>query len=106
MCYTNAPACEMLATHCVVCGRPLVDAESVECGVGPDCRANSGLETGIADATRTAANRLTHEAAVAAGGRVGSRDRARDLERAAAWLRQRVRGNIEAKKRRLLRDRS
>ncbi len=36
--YQNAPATTMLATHCAACGRPLLDAESVETGMGPDCR--------------------------------------------------------------------
>lgn len=40
--YENAPATRMLATHCVCCGRPLVDAVSVEAGVGPDCRKKYG----------------------------------------------------------------
>ena len=30
-----APACALVATHCCVCGRPLVDAESVRTGIGP-----------------------------------------------------------------------
>lgn len=34
--YENAPATKMLATNCVVCGRALVDAVSVEMGIGPD----------------------------------------------------------------------
>lgn len=38
MSYTDAPACKMLATHCAACRRPLLDATSVEVGMGPDCR--------------------------------------------------------------------
>jgi hypothetical protein len=38
MTYENAPAAAMVATHCAVCARPLVDALSVELGIGPDCR--------------------------------------------------------------------
>jgi len=37
MSYTDAAACKLLATHCVVCRRPLLDAVSVERGIGPDC---------------------------------------------------------------------
>lgn len=36
--YTNAPATGLLATHCALCGRSLLDAASVECGMGPTCR--------------------------------------------------------------------
>ena len=39
MSYVNAPATKMLATHCACCGRPLVDADSVDLGIGPDCRS-------------------------------------------------------------------
>lgn len=41
--YENAPATQMLATHCAICGRALVDAESVERGVGPDCAEKYGF---------------------------------------------------------------
>ena len=37
MSYENAPATKLIATHCACCGRPLVDAASVERGVGPEC---------------------------------------------------------------------
>jgi len=40
--YTNSPACILVATHCAACGKPLVDAISVECAVGPDCRRKHG----------------------------------------------------------------
>ncbi len=42
MSYETAPACELLATSCACCGRPLLDATSVETGVGPDCRKKYG----------------------------------------------------------------
>jgi hypothetical protein len=38
MSYENAPATKMLAVYCACCSRPLVDAVSVETGIGPDCR--------------------------------------------------------------------
>jgi hypothetical protein len=55
MSYENAPATKMLATHCCLCARPLVDAVSVEAGMGPDCRENSGYyaEGASADARST-----------------------------------------------------
>jgi hypothetical protein len=33
----------MIASNCACCGRPLVDAKSVECGVGPECRKRHGF---------------------------------------------------------------
>lgn len=44
MSYETAPATELLATHCACCARPLVDATSVETGVGPDCRRKHGFD--------------------------------------------------------------
>ena len=44
MSYETAPSTILLATHCVACNRPLRDAESVECGMGPDCRSKNGYE--------------------------------------------------------------
>jgi hypothetical protein len=45
MSYESAPATQMLATHCAVCARPLLDAKSVELGIGPDCRRKHGFST-------------------------------------------------------------
>lgn len=42
MSYENAPATKLVATHCAACARPLVDAVSVETGMGPDCRKKHG----------------------------------------------------------------
>ncbi len=41
--YVNAPATALVATHCCACGRPLLDARSVECGMGPTCREKHGF---------------------------------------------------------------
>lgn len=41
--YLHAPATELLATHCCLCDRALVDAESVERGLGPTCAAKAGV---------------------------------------------------------------
>lgn len=38
MCYTDSPAFALNPTHCSACGRPLVDATSVEFSIGPVCR--------------------------------------------------------------------
>ncbi len=37
MSYENAPATKMLATNCLICGRSLVDSQSIERGIGPEC---------------------------------------------------------------------
>ncbi len=61
--YENAPATKLLATHCAVCARPLVDAVSVEIGMGPDCREKYGYNEGDSSG-RPEANRLVHRVAV------------------------------------------
>lgn len=42
MSYETAPATELVATHCAACGKELVDAISVETGLGPTCRKRHG----------------------------------------------------------------
>jgi hypothetical protein len=42
--YENAPATKLLATHCACCSRVLLDAVSVETGVGPTCRKAHGYK--------------------------------------------------------------
>jgi hypothetical protein len=42
--YTNAPATKLVATACLICRRPLLDAKSVETGIGPVCRERSGFD--------------------------------------------------------------
>ena len=64
MSHEAAPAIALVATHCCLCGRALVDAESVECGVGPVCRRKYGYVDGP-DCNRTEANRLVYEIAAA-----------------------------------------
>lgn len=41
--YESAPATKLVATNCACCGRPLVDAVSVETGMGPHCRKKHGF---------------------------------------------------------------
>lgn len=43
--YADSPACKLVATNCAICARPLVDAKSVETGIGPECRRKHGVET-------------------------------------------------------------
>lgn len=43
MSYENAPATQALNTHCRRCKRPLLDATSVQLGIGPECRQKWGI---------------------------------------------------------------
>lgn len=61
--YENAPATKMLATRCIICSKPLVDAESVEAGMGPTCRERCGY-AGMAPGVRREANLIVHRIAV------------------------------------------
>jgi len=63
--YLNSPSTRLLATNCVCCGRALVDACSVELGIGPECRLGIFPE-GIDDCDRKIANEHVHAAAIAA----------------------------------------
>ena len=60
--YTKAPACSLLATHCACCGRALLDAISVESGIGPDCATNLGIDR-VPSTERSEANELIHRIA-------------------------------------------
>lgn len=88
--YENAPATKLLASHCVACGRPLVDAVSVETGMGPDCRERHGYEQEADEATRKEVNARVFELAL------WRRDpSAVDLERAVEDLKEiRARGFV------------
>jgi hypothetical protein len=60
--YEAAPATALVATHCALCGRPLVDAESVERGIGPVCADKYGAAAGPTE-NRATANQLIWEIA-------------------------------------------
>ena len=64
--YESAPATKLLATHCACCNRPLVDATSVEVGMGPVCRDKNGYDAVLAlpEDDRKAANKLIYEVAL------------------------------------------
>jgi hypothetical protein len=62
--YENATTTKLLCTHCVACGRALVDAVSVEMGIGPECRNHFNAD--ISEEVRTAANKLVFAASIAA----------------------------------------
>lgn len=63
MSYENAPATTLLATNCACCGRALVDAKSVEAGIGPDCREKYGVDVDVTEAAREEANRIIFQLA-------------------------------------------
>lgn len=63
MSYENAPATEMLATHCAACRRPLLDSVSVEIGMGPDCREKYGYHDTVPPEARSEANEIVHAVA-------------------------------------------
>lgn len=56
------------ATQCAVCRRPLVDAVSVELGIGPDCRKKHGFDIACDTYTRNEANMTVHQIAMGAEG--------------------------------------
>lgn len=62
MSYENAPQVRLIATHCCCCRRPLVDAASVEYGVGPICRKKyMGDFSHVSEEVRVQANRIVYE---------------------------------------------
>jgi hypothetical protein len=63
MSHENAPATKLLATNCACCGRALVDALSVETGIGPECRKRFAVDVVTDDAARQIANVLIHTVA-------------------------------------------
>jgi len=60
MSYENAPQTYLLATHCIICGKELCDAKSVEAGIGPVCRKRTGYHSHVTEENRKAANKLIH----------------------------------------------
>jgi len=70
MSYENAPATKMVATHCCCCGKALVDAKSVEAGMGPVCRKVHGytlIDELVSEEDRAKANKLVHAIAADQG---------------------------------------
>lgn len=62
MAYTDAPATKMIYQFCLLCRRPLLDAVSVEIGMGPKCRSKAGIEVGEWTPNRERCNQLVYEA--------------------------------------------
>jgi hypothetical protein len=66
MSYENATATKLLATHCICCNRPLLDATSVERGIGPDCfKKFMGCKIQPNEANRHEANEIVYHLALA-----------------------------------------
>jgi hypothetical protein len=61
MSHLNAPATRLLNVQCLICDTPLVDASSVEIGIGPVCR-RKWYDAEIGNKVREAANALVAEA--------------------------------------------
>lgn len=62
--YEDAPAVELVATTCCVCGRPLLDAPSLKSGIGPICAEKTGYgREDLPDDVRDEVNRLVYELA-------------------------------------------
>lgn len=63
--YKNASASKFLATYCAACGGPLIDAISVDTGIGPICRREFGLlDASFTDEARHQANCIVYKVAV------------------------------------------
>lgn len=65
--YENSKACQMLATHCACCGKELVDAASVELGLGPVCRRKYWSLKEIPEENRVLANKIVYSIAAQLG---------------------------------------
>lgn len=76
--YESAPATRLLATHCAACGRPLLDAVSVEMGIGPVCREGAYPEC-LSPEVHAEANRIVHAVAIAQAPNLAGAARLREL---------------------------
>jgi hypothetical protein len=64
MSYEEAPATALVATACCICGRALVEAESIASGIGPVCAEKTGFgRADIAPSVRAEVNKLVYELA-------------------------------------------
>jgi len=65
--HLSNPNTHRMATNCCMCGTQLLDAKSVELGIGPVCRKNSGfsdLYKTLDESARKATNALIHRAGI------------------------------------------
>jgi len=66
--YLDAPATKMLQVHCSICGRLLLDSDSIAQRIGPECRG--GLELLEPDIRQIANEHVYHAAQAALEGRI------------------------------------
>jgi hypothetical protein len=78
--YEDSPQAKLVATQCAACRRPLVDAESVQTGLGPICREKYGVSQTCPDEARREANQLIYL--------IAARQSGIDVAMAAARLRE------------------
>lgn len=62
--YEESIQCQVLATACACCSKPLVDSVSIETGMGPVCRSKHGYNLEVPEETRREANQLVYLIAV------------------------------------------
>ena len=64
MSYEEAPATALIAKACCVCGRPLLEAESIKSGIGPICAERTGFfRESVPPEVRARVNTLVYELA-------------------------------------------
>ncbi len=65
--YHDAPATKLMKVTCAICGEALLDAKSVEYGMGPHCRSKHGFlgknAPQVSEEDRKKANRLVYSIA-------------------------------------------
>lgn len=61
--HLDAPATKLVNIRCALCGIPLVEAQSIASGVGPDCREKLGMLESLSRDVRSEVNQLMHRIA-------------------------------------------
>jgi len=103
MSYVNAPATEMLASNCAFCARPLVDAQSVETGIGPVCRSKYMVADAVTSEARAEGNKLIHTIAKLQRGKEVTQAVARLKELGFAKVVERINKRIKPKRKAMVR---
>ena len=86
--YENAPATKLIATNCACCGRALVDAVSVEAGIGPECREKHGYSEAQGEPNWTAAAVCLASVQIDGGSAIVALPE--DAHKAVNWLTYRI----------------
>lgn len=63
MSYETAPATKMMKSYCGICGRKVVDGQSIETGVGPKCRKEYLVAEAISEEARKEGNAIIYRLA-------------------------------------------